>query len=289
MIDAQTRRKDSDALHVPWACPSSHISPSTSAAVLAASESGTAVQLIPLHPEPRFQQTHARGPITSFSKASRLRLLWLMAHVAIEHFGSALFLTLTYPSFDPQSIKHKTHLDTFLKRLHRVHPEASAVWKLEYTKNATPHFHLILFGLPFWHHSKVAKAWAEIVQSTHPSHLRAGVRIEKLDSRRKATHYLSKYLAKTFHLPPSHQGRIWGKTTSLAKLFSPTAHYLLTQPQFIQLRRLLDLLRKAQSRARRFTRPSNLNNSQRWFLNGPAVTRLLEALRIPKLPISAPT
>lgn len=214
-----------------------------------------------------------------------MRLLWTLAHVSLDHFSSSTFLTLTYPKGDPNATLAKTHLDTFLKRLRRLFPTAAALWKLEYTKAATPHFHLLLFGVPFWHHRRAASAWAQIVGSNHPSHRAAGTRIETLNSKRHALRYIAKYVSKASPIPNSHRGRIWGKTSNLASLFSEQIHFMLTQAQALTIRRILDLVRRAQNRRKRFSRAWNLDNSQRWFIAGDTIRKLCEAFQIKCLPV----
>ena len=225
----------------------------------------------------------ARGPIRGFSRASRLRLLWLIAQVGVDAFKQALFLTLTYPAGDPVASSHKRHLDALLKRLARAHPEAVALWKLEYTEAGTPHFHLILFKVGFWHFKEVAQAWAAIVKSEHPAHVQAGVRIEKLLSKRHAARYLAKYVSKWSTYPQDHRGRVWGKVGSISALFSEKVMFVLSKVDMYRVRRTLDLIRKSLKRTRKFRRATNVGHSQRWFLGGSTVVRLLEAWKVPRL------
>jgi hypothetical protein len=289
MVDARPPQKDSDASQSSLACPSSHISPPYHAATLSASESGTAVRLQPINipNSPGFH--HDRGPITGFSKSSRLRLFWLLAQLGVDCFKEALFLTLTYPKGDSNAPQNKRHLDSFIKRLKRQFPSAAALWKLEYTAAGTPHFHALLFGIPFWSHQKVAQSWAQVVRSEHPDHHRAGTRIEKLLNRRKAIFYLNKYLAKPSTCPPEHHGRVWGKTANLNSFFSQVTHYLLSKNQVATIRRSLDLIRQGQNRRRTFRRATNLTHAQRWFVRGDTIARLLAYLNIKPLAILAPT
>lgn len=274
----KTSKNDSDAPPPQWACPSNHISPPCRDWVLSASESGSAVQLIPtgiIHPSLKLPP---RGPVTSFSARSRFRLMWLLANLQNDAFRGSLFVTLTYPRSEPQLRKVKEHLDSFTKRIARKFPNAAAIWKMEYTNAGTPHFHLLLFGVPFWHKSDVARCWAEIVKSNHPSHRAAGTRVERLESKRHAIRYVSKYIAKLESIPPEHKGRIWGKMASLCNFMSPTRIFTIKTPEAMMLRRILDKIRKANSRRKSFKRRANCSNSQRWFTTTSRLQAWLAAL-----------
>lgn len=255
---------------------------------IVSAESGRAVQLFPYdrRGNPKCKPP-PRGEITGFSRSSRLRLLWLIAEIGVEAFRTALFLTLTYPRDDAKACECKTHLDTLLKRMKRAHPNSAALWKLEYTTNRTPHFHLILLGIPFWHHRTVAKAWAEIVQSENAAHAEAGTRVERLLSKRHAAKYLAKYVAKEGNYPEDHRGRVWGKTGSISQFLSPKQIWQVTRAQMIQIRRLLDRIRLATNRKRKFKRRSNLHNAQRWFLSGATMNFVASKFQLSMLPTTA--
>lgn len=259
-----------------WACPAAHISPRW-AAVVGVPESARAIELTSTCKEPNLCETipHIRGCVTSFSKASRRRLLWLTAKIAESHLANSLFLTLTYPAQEKGTARPKRDIDTFLKRLARRSPSASGIWKLEYTKAGTPHFHMLLLGVHSWPHRALADCWADVVRSSHPSHRRAGTRIERPRSPRHTAAYVSKYLAKATALPAHHQGRCWGKLSNIATFFSPVTLYTITLDQLKAVRRMLDRLRLAGNRTRPFRRLTCLSDSRHWFASGTAVGRYL--------------
>lgn len=84
-----------------------------------------------------------------------------------------MFVTLTYPdNFPGDPNAWKLHLKAWLKRLKREHPKAAGFWKLELKARQSgesagqiaPHFHLLLWGIPFsWdgdeHAQEVQMAW----------------------------------------------------------------------------------------------------------------------------------
>ena len=96
-----------------------------------------------------------RGIIQRFSEGSRRRLLRALNRVKRDLLP--VFVTLTYPDNFPGNPRvWKAHLNAWLKRLKRQHPQAAGFWKLELTPRQSganageiaPHFHLLLWGLP---------------------------------------------------------------------------------------------------------------------------------------------
>ncbi len=97
-----------------------------------------------------------RGRIGCLSPASRSRLLRKMSRLRRDEMP--VFATVTYPDeFTPEPARWKRDLDALLKRLRRLFPAASGFWKLELKarqsgQNAgqlAPHFHLLLWGIPW--------------------------------------------------------------------------------------------------------------------------------------------
>ncbi len=153
-----------------------------------------------------------RGDIRNFTKKSRKRLMNLMGTIDVPENG-AVFLTLTYPAEFPSAREAKKHLNVFQQVIRRNFPQASGIWRLEFQKRGAPHFHMIMFNLPFWHKEAVAATWERIIGSA------AFTRIEHVRSKRGCFTYLSKYVAKvddTVDLTTLHNsthesvGRFWG-------------------------------------------------------------------------------
>lgn len=144
-------------------------------------------------------QPAPRGTIKRFSKAARKRLIDTFAKVDRSQVHvMPLLITLTYPNTWPAETKEcKRHLDSFCKRLIRGHKDAAIVWKLEYQKRGAPHFHLLVFGVPFLHHVEVARDWHEILGHVNEATLRAGSRVERCRTWRGVTFYAAKYLRKS--------------------------------------------------------------------------------------------
>lgn len=142
-----------------------------------------------------------RGKVAAFSAASRLRLMQKMATIKPVRNFHALFITLTYGQDYPSPTLAKRHLDNFLKRLRRRWLYVSGFWRLEFQKRGAPHFHLVLFGVPFMHKSDIAKWWGATIGrqfwDTSADEIREPfTRIEAIRSHRQCAYYVSKYVAK---------------------------------------------------------------------------------------------
>lgn len=184
-----------------------------------------------------------RGRVVTFSAAARKRLLDLVNKVAVDAYRSALFVTLTYPEMFPSPQKAKEHLDAFGKRLKRRWPRAAFVWRLEFQRRGAPHFHLIVFGIPFMPPGWLARAWYEVVGSGDPRHAAAGTEVRRVRNFRRAVAYAAKYLAKTGDRGGDGGvsaieglGRIWG-VVGRGCLPIRTVRVVLSWRQFWELKR----------------------------------------------------
>jgi hypothetical protein len=172
--------------------------------------------LINLHASFHLHQQYVyatRGIIHGFTRTSRRRLLDFFASIDQTKLSSLpLFVTLTYPAqWDDNPAAWKQHLDRLSKRLVRRFPDVAFVWKLEYQKREAPHFHLILFGVPYVAPGALAVDWYECVGSGDTRHLSAGTSIEACREWGQVTAYAAKYLAKIDgEWPDRPAGRYWG-------------------------------------------------------------------------------
>ena len=161
-----------------------------------------------------------RGKVNGFSRAARRRMLEQCAKM-----GKAvpIFATLTYGEKWPDDPDTwKIHLKNFLKRLYALKPDYAGLWRLEPQKRGAPHFHLLIYrekGRPFVDKDWVAKAWHEVRgEWSDADSLKAGTRIESLNSHRGAAFYCAKYCAK---LPEDevHDPR-WDRAKKLWGIFN---------------------------------------------------------------------
>jgi len=84
-----------------------------------------------------------RGKITSFSNASRRRLLHLFARLDTRK-AKAVFLTLTFAAI-PTTKRAKTVFKRFTERLRRHFPKMAFIWRLERQERGAIHFHPTAF------------------------------------------------------------------------------------------------------------------------------------------------
>lgn len=146
-----------------------------------------------------------RGDIKGFSNRSRARLIETIQ--SVPDSLNCKMITLTYATENIEESKSKKDLDIFFKRLRR-HIDNDAtffVWKKEYQKRGTIHFHILCYSMPYVNKDWLAKSWNEVT-GEGPSHLAAGTKIEKIRNPR----YIFKYVAKPLIAQAKQDSRYWG-------------------------------------------------------------------------------
>lgn len=154
-----------------------------------------------------------RGAIRTFTPGARRRLMKRLACLNREALSCLpLMITLTYHNDWPADLKGcKLHLERFCKRLQRGHKNVAIIWKLEYQKRGAPHFHLLVFNIPWIAHVEVARHWYEVVGTQDNALRRAGTRVERIRCWNGVISYASKYLGKVLSEGPDvSPGRFWG-------------------------------------------------------------------------------
>ena len=168
-------------------------------------EGGSLIELVGIkgaaHPEPhdgaRPLERPYRAPISRFTARSRTGLLKSQAKLDRRGLGLPLFLTLTYPKDYPDDGRRwKRDHEAFCKRLKRKYPQVAINWRLEAQKRGAPHFHNLVYNVPFIPKAWVARQWYEVVGSGDRRHLKFGSRIEKIRSWAGVNSYVAKYMAK---------------------------------------------------------------------------------------------
>jgi hypothetical protein len=194
-----------------------------------------------------------RGVVCGFSRKSRGRLLRQCAQVNRQALTNALFVTLTYPEKWPDDWSSwKRHLSLFWKRLIRVFPRLSAVWKLELQERGAPHFHCIVFGQRFIPHELVSRLWYEVAHDGDRFGGVAGTETRRVNSGRQALSYAAKYVAKVAEGWDHRQlGRIWGV---LGRRHLPAGRvwWELDQRGYARLVRAIGHLASSRSRGAKF-------------------------------------
>lgn len=197
---------------------------------------------------PGFQQFESdsrgtRGKISGFSRKSRLALLQTTAK--LDRAGERpKFVTLTYPGEYPEFFQDwKNDLDNFAKRLERKYPGVSFIWKLEPQERGAPHFHLLVWGVPWMDKEWLSRSWYEIVGSGDERHLRAGTRVENIRSWNGVMCYAGKkYMGKECTLPrnwPTFAGRFWGIYGRRKMPFAKPVSVDFTKRGLIRVHRLM--------------------------------------------------
>jgi hypothetical protein len=159
-----------------------------------------------------------RGRIVVFSRASRRRLMRKLASINHEVAGLPTFITLTYPGeFPSDSVTWKRHLHNFCRAMLRKFPGVAAFWRLEPQRRGAPHYHLLVWGLPWAYEQRrgirewVSATWYRVVGSGDEKHLKAGTRVEGVKTWRGVMFYASKYIAKVDQRSfTDSPGRFWG-------------------------------------------------------------------------------
>lgn len=148
--------------------------------------------------------------ITEFSRNSRRnfkkKLNMVDSSVPIH------WIHLTYPSIYPSPGESKSHLFALRKRMTRRWPRHGAAWRLEFQKRGAPHYHIFVWGVPYEElKAEIEVMWFEVVGSGDEKHLRAGTRVQYLNSSQVTKMYVSKYMTKTEGCDPmGNIGRCWG-------------------------------------------------------------------------------
>lgn len=183
-----------------------------------------------------------RGRIHKFSQKSRSRLLRLFARMRMSNV-KATFITLTFARY-PTNREAKRALKAFIQYLRDNFTKSSAVWRLEYQRRGSIHFHVLAFGLPYWHWEDLLATWKSCSNQD-----KARIDIRLVRSRRGVMHYVSKYIAKpdalkssTFFIHAPYQqkgrhwrkGRFWGYVNKKALPFGRLVEGLLTDDKTIK-------------------------------------------------------
>ena len=104
-------------------------------------------------------------------------------------------LTLTYGKNYPSDHESKKHLDTFLKRLRRLHPNCKYLWVAEKQKRGAIHYHILT---PYFTNKEwLNSAWNEIVNKWQKTnHLPIQQVLPNVIKVNSASSYLAKYIQK---------------------------------------------------------------------------------------------
>lgn len=155
-----------------------------------------------------------RGTVRRLSRASARNIAYRVAELNWRRDRwKPLTITMTYPEeLAPQDMGTiKGHLDAFWHRVTRKWPRAGCIWALESQRNGNPHYHLIVFGVPYMGWRWVAAAWDEIIGNAVTPALSASTQVNRCRGYRGAASYVANYVKKGVADQTDRDwGRRWG-------------------------------------------------------------------------------
>ena len=110
----------------------------------------------------------------------------------------ASFITLTYGLHYPSDHLSKKHLDNFIKRLKRIHPNMQYIWVIEHQQRGAPHFHILTPS--YIDKELINKAWNGVVSKWQKQNINEGVKQQEVYPNVgkvfEAGKYMTKYMQK---------------------------------------------------------------------------------------------
>lgn len=162
---------------------------------------------------------HKRGEIKEFSRKSRRRMLLKLSAFNYDSYNTKFFFTCTFHKKYPTSKESiKKYLLLIVKRIERIDPSFTIIWRVELQKRGAPHFHFILISEKTFngkekvnYSSKLKKAWGNITEDINKFSYTIGSDVRELNSNHKTFIYISKYSAKYLDSKTELKlGRFWG-------------------------------------------------------------------------------
>jgi len=171
-----------------------------------------------------FPNLTKRGFIMGFSKASRFRLIKLLAKIDWQQAEPCLFITLTVPDeVEADKPGFMTRAKTIFWRYVEKHlgRKTAAIWRIEWKDRKSgerkgelfPHAHLMVFNVKWLEYEKVNEWWGKSLRYTG-EYLRTETKAMRNPAQ--AGYYVSKYCAKldcslvNAAYLNKHRGRQWG-------------------------------------------------------------------------------
>lgn len=152
-----------------------------------------------------------RKLIQGLSKGARRKLVFLINSLAPVQNG--FFVTLTMREASEDFRQWKKWLNRTLTGLRYHYPKLSGIWRLEFQKRGTPHYHLLLFPNADLDQkallTTIRQYWSSAVGKQNIGYM--GCKVEKIRNIRKSGFYLAIYQTKDEQdrkdIPT---GRVWG-------------------------------------------------------------------------------
>lgn len=161
----------------------------------------------------RFNKKTKRGAIKKFSKQSKKRLTFLLAKLKKVKL---YFVTLTYAENMMDMRRAKSDLDNLGRMISRDCPGIWFIWKLEFQKRGSIHYHLLLSGASY-----------ALVKTLIKKRWKKGF-IHVKTAKKEDQIYFCKYISKDqLEIPVENTGRFWGVFNKIAvDIESPKMYYI---------------------------------------------------------------
>lgn len=162
--------------------------------------------------------------INKFSKKSRLRIMKKFNRIRTAELSEGIFITLTCRHYSITAEEfQKRFLKRFLPKLKTIIPNLAYAYRLEFHKSDFPHFHMFAWSTDkseklneYRRKWQIKEAWWKIIEDDSAAARKHSCEIIRVNNRRKAFAYVSKYLAKTDdEESPDRIGRRWALSKNL--------------------------------------------------------------------------
>lgn len=165
-----------------------------------------------------------RGVVRGFSHQARIRMLQMISKIDWEKVPDGLFVTLTVPDECWPMTRSARNIARagFMRYVEAFHGNhVPAIWRIEWKARKTgkyrgkllPHFHLVIFGVPYIHHSMIRGWWRSLLKAESA----LATDVQSLKGKQHHAVYVAKYAAKIADSSSldslaylSSAGRHWG-------------------------------------------------------------------------------
>lgn len=213
-----------------------------------------------------------KNDIKTFSRKSRLRVLRKFNQLQTKVLSTPIFITLTarHQNHTPDEFQ-EIFLNSFLSKLKKIIPNCVYAWRMEPHEDGYPHIHMFAWSWDQernlnsrYYKQQIRNAWLNLIEENNWITKRRGVWFENIGSRRKALHYVSKYVAKEpDKIDQRFTGRRWAVSTNFPG--SPITEIYLSRTELQKLKRIAKRLLKNKG-GNYEKRISFIEDAQNWFL-----------------------
>jgi len=135
-----------------------------------------------------------RQAIEEYTPRSRKRfrdLLKVMNYVAMMAQQSCKWCSVTYPDDYPSARASKEHWFALRRRIERKYGKRYIAWRLGAQKRGAPHYHFMVFGVPWLSMGWLRSSWGEVIGYDGPARLQ--VDVQQVREAKRVAWYLTRY------------------------------------------------------------------------------------------------